>query len=120
MKRGDVFLADLDPVKGSEQAGRRPVLILEDDRLIRATLTVVVIPFTTNLKMQNLPTCVLVPAGEGGLRQDSVAICHQLRALDKQGLVQHWGSLPTGRIAEIERAVLRTLGVRFGPSLAGT
>lgn len=115
MKRGDVYLADLDPVKGSEQAGRRPVLILEDDRLIRATLTVVVIPFTTNLKMQSLPTCVLVPAGEGGLRQNSVAICHQIRALDKAGLVQQWGSLPAVRLAEIERAVLRTLGLRASP-----
>jgi len=74
VKRGDVYLADLDPVKGSEQAGRRPVLVFEDDHLIQATLTVVVIPFTTNLKMQNLPMCVLAPAGEGGLRQDSVAI----------------------------------------------
>jgi hypothetical protein len=34
MKRGDVYLADLDPVKGSEQAGRRPVLIFQDDPLI--------------------------------------------------------------------------------------
>jgi len=85
MKRGDVYLADLDPTKGSEQAGRRPVLIFEDDRLIPATLTVVVVPFTTNLKMQNLPTCVFVPAGEGGLRVDSVAIGHQIRALDKRG-----------------------------------
>jgi mRNA interferase MazF len=111
MKRGDVYLADLDPTKGSEQAGRRPVLILEDDRLIPATLTVVVVPFTTNLKMQNLPTCILVPAGEGGLRVDSVAIGHQVRALDKRGLVAHWGTLPPARLAEIERAVLRTLGV---------
>jgi mRNA interferase MazF len=39
MKRGDVYLADLDPTKGSEQAGRRPVLIFEDDRLIPATLS---------------------------------------------------------------------------------
>jgi mRNA interferase MazF len=115
MKRGDVYLADLDPTKGSEQAGRRPVLVLEDDRLIPATLTVVVVPFTTNLKMQNLPTCVLVPAGEGGLRVDSVAIGHQIRALDKRGLVVHWGTLPPARLAEIERAVLRTLGVSLRP-----
>jgi len=53
MKRGDVYLADLDPTKGSEQAGRRPVLVFQDDRLIRATLTVVAIPFTTNLRMQD-------------------------------------------------------------------
>jgi mRNA interferase MazF len=115
MKRGDVHLADLDPTKGSEQAGRRPVLILEDDRLIPATLTVVVIPFTTNLRMQNLPTCVLVSAGEGGLRGDSVAIGHQIRALDKRGLVAHWGTLPPARLAEIEHAVLRTLGVSLRP-----
>ena len=115
MKRGDVYLADLDPTKGSEQAGRRPVLIFEDDRLIQSTLTVVAIPFTTNLRMQNLPTCVLAPAGEGGLRQDSVAICHQIRALDKKGLLDYWGALPMARMAEIERAVLRTLGIRSLP-----
>jgi mRNA interferase MazF len=115
MKRGDVYLADLDPTKGSEQAGRRPVLIFEDDRLIPATLTVVVVPFTTNLKMQNLPTCVFVPAGEGGLRVDSVAIGHQIRALDKRSLLAQWGTLPLARLAEVEQAVLRTLGVAQRP-----
>jgi mRNA interferase MazF len=114
MRRGDVYLADLDPAKGSEQAGRRPVLVFEDDRLIPATLTVVVIPFTGNMAMRKLPTCLLVPAGEGGLRQDSVAIGHQIRALDKQALIEYWGTLPDERMAEIERAVLRTLGIRPG------
>lgn len=64
MKRGDVYLADLDPVKGSEQAGRRPVLVFQDDPLISVTLTVIVIPFTSNLAMRKLPTCVFVPVGE--------------------------------------------------------
>lgn len=112
MKRGDIYLATLDPAKGSEQTGVRPVVIFEDERLLRVTLTVVVIPFTSNLRMQNLPTCVLVPSGEGGLRQDSVTICHQIRALDKQGLMDYWGTLPPSRTTEIERAVLRTLGIR--------
>ncbi len=112
MKRGDVYLADLNPTKGSEQAGRRPVLILQDDRLIPATLTVMVIPLTTNLRMQKLPTCVLIPQGEGGLRQDSIAICHQMRALDKQGLIERWGTVSPERLVEVEHIVLRTLGVR--------
>lgn len=111
MKRGDIFLADLDPTKGSEQAGRRPVILFQDNRLISATLTILVIPLTTNFRMQKLPTCVLVPAKEGGLRQDSVALCHQMRALDKSGLLERWGALPQERISEIERIVLRTLGV---------
>lgn len=111
MKRGDVYLADLNPVKGSEQAGMRPVLIYQDDRLIKATRTVIVIPFTTNLKLQKLPSGVIVPAGEGGLRQASVALCHQIRALDKLGILNYWGTLPRNRMVIIDRAILRTMGV---------
>src|SRR5690606_1860143 len=83
VKQGDVYLADLNPVKGSEQAGTRPVLIYQENRLIPVTRTVIVIPFTTNLKLQNLPSAVLIPGGEAGLRQDSVLLCHQMRAVDK-------------------------------------
>jgi mRNA interferase MazF len=111
MRRGEIYLADLNPVKGSEQAGIRPVLVFEDDRLIPATLTIIVIPFTTNLRMQKLPTCILVPAGEGGLRHDSVAICHQIRALSKDGLLEFWGQLPATRMTLIEQTLLRTLGI---------
>ena len=111
MKRGDVYFADLDPLRGSEQAGRRPVLIYQDDRLIPVTLTIIIIPFTSNLKLRNLPTGVLVPVGEGGLRQDSVALCHQIRALDKSGLVTYWGSLPEARMIEIDRTILRAIGI---------
>lgn len=111
MKRGDVYFADLAQVRGSEQAGRRPVLVYQDDRLIDVTLTVIVIPFTSNLKLQNLPTGVLVPVGEGGLRRDSVALCHQIRALDKSGLVTCWGTLSKDRMWEIDRAVLRAIGI---------
>ncbi len=64
--------------------------------------------------MQKLPTCVLIPRGEGGLPQDSIAICHQIRALDKQGLLENWGTVPRERLLTVERAVLRTLGVRMG------
>lgn len=113
MKRGDVYLANLDPVKGSEQAGRRPVLIYQDNRLIAATLTVIVIPFTSNLKLQNLPSGVLVPAEEGGLRQDSIALCHQVRALDKSGLLTYWGSLSPSRMIQIDRIIVRTMGIPF-------
>jgi mRNA interferase MazF len=112
MKRGDVYLANLEPTKGAEQAGTRPVLVFQHDLLNRVTRTVVVIPFTTNLRMARLPSCVRVPAGEGGLRQDSVAICHQIRALDKSGLLVYWGMLPPPRMAEVEEVVAFTLGMR--------
>jgi mRNA interferase MazF len=111
MKRGDVYLANLGPIKGSEQAGTRPVLIFQNNLLNKTARTVVVIPFTTNLRMARLPSCVQVPAGEGGLHQDSVAICHQIRALDKTGLLTCWGTLPPMRLVEIEQVVTFTLGI---------
>jgi mRNA interferase MazF len=113
VNRGDVYLANLDPTRGSEQAGTRPVLVFQNDRLIRATRTVIVIPFTTNLRLQRLPSGVLVPADEGGLRQDSVALCHQIRALDKSGMIDYWGSLPASRMAIMDHVVLRTLGINI-------
>ena len=114
MKRGDVYYANLNPVKGSEQAGWRPVIIFEADKLldIPTKQTVVIIPFTKTLKRAKLPTCVLVPFPEGGLKQDSVALCHQIRALDKSGIGDYWGSLPESRMAEIDKAVLFTTGIK--------
>lgn len=50
MRRGEVWLAALDPVRGSEQAGTRPVLVLQTDPLNAFLRTVVVIPFTTDVE----------------------------------------------------------------------
>ena len=76
MQKGDVYLAELDPVVGSEQAGTRPVVIVQNSVLNRVTRTVVAVPFTTNLRRAELPSAVLIPRGEGGLYQDSVALCY--------------------------------------------
>lgn len=111
MNRGDIYLVNLDPTKGSEQAGTRPVLLYEDTRIIRAGNTVVTIPFTTNLARQILPSCILIPAGEGGLRGDSVLLCHQIRVLDKSRLRAKWGTLSSGWMIKIDQVVKRTLGM---------
>jgi mRNA interferase MazF len=109
--RGDLHWGDLDPQKGSEQGGRRPVLIFQDDRLSRAGNTVVVIPFTTSVRWARLPTCVFIPAGTGGLSQDSVALCHQIRVLDKRGIAGRIGTPPSATMNEVERVVRTTLGL---------
>jgi mRNA interferase MazF len=87
VQRGDIWLANLNPIQGSEQAGTRPVLILQNDAINPFTPTVVAIPFTTNLRRAALPSCVLIPEGEGGLAHDSVLLCHQIRVLDKSRFV---------------------------------
>ncbi len=62
------------------------MLIFQNDLINKYTTTVLTIPFTTNLRRAAMPSCVLVPKGEGGLTSDSVALCHQLRVLDKARL----------------------------------
>src|SRR5262245_47153343 len=104
MSRGEVWQAVLDPVVGSEQAGTRPVVILQADALTLSLRTVLVVPFTSNLRSANKAYCVRVPAGEGGLTSDSVALCHQLRVCDKQRLQQCLGQLAASTVQRIERA----------------
>ncbi len=109
--RGEVWLADLNPVRGSEQAGVRPVLVFQNDFLNRLTTTVLAIPFTTNLRRAALPSCVVVSKGEGGLAGDSVALCHQLRVLDSARLRPRLGTLGPQTLSAVESKMLFTMGI---------
>jgi len=86
VNRGKIWLANLNPTRGSEQAGIRPVILFQNDVISRFTTTVLAIPLTTNLRRAALPSCVRIAQGEGGLISESVAPCHQLRVLDKTRL----------------------------------
>ena len=93
VRRGEIWLANLNPIHGSEQAGTRPVLIFQNDAINRFTTTFLSIPLTTNLRRAALPSCLTIPQGEGGLAKDSVALCHQLRVLDGGSAAQKaWDS----------------------------
>ena len=111
VKRGEVCLANLNPTRGSEQAGTRPVLILQHDVVSRFTTTLLAIPLTTNLRRAALPSCVRVAQGEGGLARDSVALCHQLRVLDRARLQGRLGAVNQATLAAVESCVLFTLGI---------
>ncbi len=102
MQKGEIYLANLNPVVGSEQAGMRPVVIVQNSLLNRFSRTVVVIPFTTNLKRAELPSGVLISVGAGGLKQDSVALCSQIRVLDKSRLTNRLGKLSDEWMERIE------------------
>ena len=109
MNRGDVCLVDLDPTVGHEQAGQRPILVVQNDVINRGAQTVVIVPFTTQLRRAILPTCHLVRAGDGGLNQDSVALCHQIRVLDSRRLGKRLGTLSLGTMNDIGRIIAFTL-----------
>lgn len=110
IERGEIWIATLNPTQGSEQAGIRPVIIFQENTISQFTTTIITIPLTTNLRRSSLPTCLPIPKNEGGLNQDSVALCHQLRVLDKTRLGRKLGKLSPTIINQLESVVLFTLG----------
>jgi mRNA interferase MazF len=110
IKRGEVWLANLDPTQGSEQAGTRPVILFQDDIVSQFSTTVIAIPLTTNLRRASLPICLLIEQGDSGLTQNSVALCFQMRVLDKARLIRKLGQLKIETMTQLEEVVLLTLG----------
>ena len=108
MRRGEVFWATLAPRSGSEQTGRRPVVLLSNDGFnrVEAWRSVIVIPFSTSGRQATRgPTAVLVPAASSGLGADSVALCHQVTTLDRSKLITKIGALPAAAMAAVELGV---------------
>lgn len=99
MRRGEIRLVDLEPVRGSEADKRRPAVIVSNDganemasRLGRGVVTVV--PVTSNTARIH-PFQVLLPAGASGLDRDSKAQAEQVRSVDVERVGRAIGRLPS-------------------------
>lgn len=112
MKRGEIYFADLDPVIGSEQGGRRPVLIIQNDLGNRFSPTVIVLPLTGKTGKPPLNTHVPVFPPQGGVRVPSLILCEQVRTLEKTRLQNRLGRLPKEKMTSVERALAAALGRR--------
>jgi len=105
MRRGEIWEAELRPRSGSEQSGRRPVLVISNDGFneIETWRSVVVVPCSTSDKQRARgPTAVALKKGAGGLRKGSVVVCHQVTTLDRAKLVTRWGALDAAELAAVE------------------
>jgi mRNA interferase MazF len=108
MRRGDLFWAELSPRSGSEQQGRRPVIVLSHDGFneIPSWQSVIVIPCSTSgAQRRRGPTAVFLTAGTGGLPEDSVAVCHQITTLDRSKLTRRLGALPASALRAVEEGL---------------
>ena len=109
-----IFLAALDPVRGAEQAGRRPVLVISREQINQLLPVVNVIPLTSRKSASRViyPNEVLLPAGVADLKVDSIALCYQIRTLDKGRLERDWGELDDVKLRQdILKAIRFQLGM---------
>ena len=106
IRRGDVYLAPLDPSQGLEQAGTRPVIIVSRDAINLHSPVVVIVPLTSRVnKNRLLPSHVEIKMGEGGLPVDSVALCEQVRAVSTTRLTRPLGHLSEDTISQLNSAL---------------
>ncbi|MDF2717934.1 MAG: type toxin-antitoxin system PemK/MazF family toxin [Paenibacillus sp.] len=102
-----IYWADLNPTKGSEQAGTRPVLVISVEE-VNMSLPVVTIIALSSLKpgRRAYPIEVILEASETGLPKDSIAMAHRIRAINKERLTEKCGYIESDEIREkIKKAI---------------
>ena len=114
MKRGDIYWADLKPRSGSEQAGRRPVIIMSHDGFNRISSwhSINVIPLSTSTNQARRgPTAISLNASKTGLHKDSIALCHQITTIDRRKLTNYIATLPKCLLIDVEEGLRIALGL---------
>ena len=105
VRRGKVWWVDLDPTRGSEIRKTRPAVVLTADALNQARRTVVV-PLSTGPALRPPIVVATTSAGVG-----SVAVCNQMRAVDKSRLTRHAGQLAPADLHAVKDGVRIMLGL---------
>jgi len=83
-----IFLANLDPVVGSEQGKTRPVLVISEEAINQILPVVNILPITSRKPGRKIyPNEVVISIGIGGLKNESIILCYQIRTLDKRRLI---------------------------------
>jgi mRNA interferase MazF len=108
--RGDIWLVDLNPVRGHEQAGKRPCLIISVDLFNQgASGLAVVLPITS--KEKGIPFHVELNPPEGGLKVRSFIKCEDVRSISIERLENRWGTVSLETLAAIEDRLRILMGL---------
>jgi mRNA interferase MazF len=111
MYRMGIFFADLNPVIGSEQKGKRPVLVVSDEDFNQFMPVVTILPITSLKKGRRIyPNEVLITKGLAGITADSLILAHQIRTISKDRLTQFLGSV---RDPELQRAIGQAMRIHL-------
>lgn len=108
--RGDVWLVDLNPIRGREQAGIRPALVVSVDRFNRSGAElVVVLPITTNDK--GIPLHVAIEPPECGVKERSYVKCEDIRSVSLERLTKQWGVVNQETLDAVDFRLRMLLGL---------
>src|SRR3989344_96086 len=111
LKRGDILLANLEPTKGSEQGGIRPVLVIQNDISNKHSPVTIVAAITSKISEKEYPTDVFISKNESGLDKDSTIMLNQIRTIGNARLIKKIGSLDNFTMNKVDRAIKVSLAI---------
>ena len=110
VRRGEIYWVDFGTPRGSEQGGRRPALVIQNDIGNQASPTTIIAAITSKVK-KTYPFHVEVSSAESGLSQESTVLLEQLLTIAQEKLIQRCGQLGTKKMEEVNQALMHSLGI---------
>lgn len=111
-RRGEIYFLDFSPSKGREMKGPHPALVIQNDVGNKACRLTIVAAITSNLKVADLPVGILIKPKESGLPHESVIHLGQIYTIDKERLENLVDALPAHKMAEVDKAIKISLGLK--------
>jgi mRNA interferase MazF len=123
VRRGEIYWAEFNPLKGSEQAGIRPALIVQNDLGNQAAPTTIIVAITRAVPARPYPFVVVIDPADSGLPATSAVNCSQLTTIQQDGpdsrlrpprgssAVRPIGRLSAKKMAEVDTALSYSLGL---------
>ncbi|MEK6909247.1 MAG: type II toxin-antitoxin system PemK/MazF family toxin [Nanoarchaeota archaeon] len=111
IKRGEIFLANLEPVKGSEQGGIRPVLVIQNDISNEYSPITIVAALTSKIKITKFITNIFIPKSQTGLDKDSIILLNQIKTIDKSRIIKRIGTVDNELMNKVDNAIKISLAL---------
>jgi len=111
IKRGDIFLANLEPVRGSEQGGIRPCLVIQNDISNKHSPVIIIAAITSKKFSKEFPTNVFISKKDSKLDRDSTILLNQIRTIDKLRLIKRVSTLENLLMKIVDSAIRISLGL---------
>jgi len=111
LKRGDIILVNFEPIRGSEQGGVRPAIIIQNDILNKFSPLTIVAPFTSKIYEKEYPTNVFISKQDSTLNKDSTIMLNQIRTIDKSRIIKKISSLDFYIMNKVDLAIKISLGL---------
>ena len=105
IKRGEIFLVNLNPTKGSEQGGVRPCLIIQNDYGNKYSPLTIIAPLTSKEFTKEFPTNVFLLKKDSKLEKDSTVLLNQIKTIDKRRIIKKLSSLDMFLMNKVDMAL---------------